>query len=251
MKKNLWIIPVLLLAVVGVILFTNKNEKKEPKSKIYYLPLGDSVAEGMNEEGLIGKGYADFIKEYLEDEDRLTFYTKKFTKSGYTTENLKNDIESNKKVIVDGKEVYLQDALRDADLITLTIGANDFIHNLDLTNYTSKFENMDETKKEIDEVLTKVEDLIKIIRSYNNKQLIVTGYYNPFPNLQDHWEDLSELVEYYNNALENICLQNEVDYSNLFLILYRDTKALPNPYNIHPSQYGYELIAKELTKIIK
>ena len=50
--------------------------------------------------------------------------------------------------------------------------------------------------KVIDEVLAKVEELIKIIRSYNNRQLIVTGYYNPFPNLQDHWEDLSELVEY-------------------------------------------------------
>ena len=251
MKKNLWIIPVIILAVIGLFLIFNKNSKKDSNDKIYYLALGDSVAEGINEEGLVGKGYADFIKEYLDDEGRLKFYTKRFAKSGYTIDDLKNDIENNSMIEVNGKKIYIQDALKEADLITLTIGANDLIHGLDLNNYTTKLAYLDETKKELDAILEKLEGLIELIRQYNDKQLLVTGYYNPFPNLEDHWEELSELVEYFNFGVENICLRSEIKYVDLFHILYRDSKALPNQYNIHPSQYGYELIAKEMIKIIK
>jgi lysophospholipase L1-like esterase len=251
MKKNLWIIPIVLLAVLGLFLISNNNNKKEAKSKIYYIALGDSIAEGVNEDGNVGRGYADFIYEYLVKEDRLDFYTKKFAKSGYTTEDLKNDIENSKMVEVNGEKVYLQNALANANLITLTIGANNFIKNLDLTNYTSKLENMDETKKELDEILKKNEELIDLIMTYNNKQIIVTGYFNPFPGVRDNWEQINELVEYYNHALENICLQREIEYVDLFVLFYRDTQSLPNSANIHPSEYGYKLIADEMIKIIK
>jgi len=251
MKKNLWIIPVVLLAVVGLLLVTNKNEKKEVKGKIYYIPLGDSIAEGVNEEGIVGKGYADFIYEYLVKENRLDFYTKRFAKSGYTIDDVKNDIVNDKMVEINGEKVYIQNALSNANLITLTVGANDFIKNLDFTNYTSKLENMEETKKELDEILKKNEELIDLIMTYNNKQIIVTGYFNPFPGIRDNWEEINELVEYYNNSLENICLRKEIDYVNLFKLFYRDTKSLPNSANIHPSEYGYKLIADEMIKIIK
>lgn len=251
MKKDFWIVPVILLAIVGLIIVTNKVEKKEKKSPIYYIALGDSVAEGVNQDSIVGKGYADFIYDYLIKEDRLKFYTKKFAKSGYTIDDVKNDIENNKSVEIDGQTLYIQDALRDADLITLTVGANDFIKNLDFTNYTSKLDNMDETKRELDEILAKNAELIDLIKTYSDKQIVVTGYYNPFPNIEDRWEQISELVEYYDDALHNICLQKEVEYFDLYLILYRDKRALPNSLNIHPSEYGYKLIADEMVKIIK
>ena len=84
----------------------------------------------MNSYGIVDYGYPDYINDYLKEKNKLAFYTKEFSKSGYTIEDVKNDIDKNKVINVDNKKVYLKEALRESDIVTLTIGINDFLRKL-------------------------------------------------------------------------------------------------------------------------
>lgn len=248
MKKYLKIfIFILALGIVfGIYLMFSKEH-----NKIYYIPLGDSIAEGMNSYMVVDYGYTDYIKDYLKNEDKLSFYTKGFTKSGYTTKDVKTDIENNKSLEIDETTVYIKEALRESDLVTLTIGANDFLHTLSINNIEEKISNVVKTKKEIDKIVLDIKDLIILIKKYAKNQIIVTGYFNPFPRLIVFKDQIDEIIKYFNNQIEEVCNETEVDYVDIFNVLDGNNEALPNPLNIHPNKYGYELISKEVIKAIE
>lgn len=247
MKKHIKLI-VFLLALLLVFLTYNFFSKEN--KKISYIALGDSIAEGMNSYSVVDYGYTDYINDYLKGKDLLSFYTKKYAISGYKIRDLKNDIEDNKVIEQDDKKIYLKEALRESDLVTLTIGANDFLELLSLDNIDKIILNIKDTKKEIDNILEKEKDIIVLIKKFAKRQIIVTGYFNPFPRLENYKNNIDELVKYYNNNLSKLCDELEVDFVDIFGVLDGNEKAFPNPLNIHPNKYGYELIFKEILKKI-
>lgn len=219
-------------------------------NKIYYIALGDSVAEGMNSYGEIVYGYPDYIKDYLKEQERLTFYTKGFAKSGYTTENVKNDIDNNKTIEVNRKKINIRQALRESDLVTISIGANNFIKGLEITDVPSKLINLKESKKEIDAVGLEVKELLKQIKKYAKNQIILVSYYNPLPALKSVKSEIDELIKYANNLYEEICDELDITYVNIFDIFDGSDKYLPNPIDIHPTTQGYKEIAEAIIKEI-
>lgn len=247
MKKHIKLI-VFLLALLLVFLTYNFFSKEN--KKISYIALGDSIAEGMNSYSVVDYGYTDYINDYLKGKDLLSFYTKKYAISGYKIRDLKNDIEDNKVIEQDDKKIYLKEALRESDLVTLTIGANDFLELLSLDNIDKIILNIKDTKKEIDNILEKEKDIIVLIKKFAKRQIIVTGYFNPFPRLENYKNNIDELVKYYNNNLSELCDELEVDFVDIFGVLDGNENAFPNPLNIHPNKYGYELIFKEILKKI-
>ena len=86
-----------IIVIVSIIMCTACIYKKFENNKIYYLALGDSLAAGRDSYGNYGNGYADYINEYLIENEKLDFYTRKFAKSGYEVNDLINDINYNKK----------------------------------------------------------------------------------------------------------------------------------------------------------
>ena len=139
--KKYYKIFVFILAI-ALVFCTYKIFSKEQK-KIIYIPLGDSIAEGMNAYSIVDYGYTDYINDYLKEKDKISFYTKSFTKSGYTTRDVTNDINNNKSIEIDDKTIYLKEILRESDLVTLTIGANNFINTLNINNIESKIKNVE------------------------------------------------------------------------------------------------------------
>ena len=98
-----------------------------------YTALGDSLAAGMNEHGIIGKGYADYIAGYLQQQGQLASFNKGFAYSGYTTQNVLADIAANVEKPINGigeSATSLQTALAQSSMITLSVGANDLLQAL-------------------------------------------------------------------------------------------------------------------------
>lgn len=248
MKKYIKII-VFVIALL-IVFITYKAFQKE-NEKINYIALGDSLAEGMDPYFNIDYGYTDYISDYLKKENMLGFYTKAFAKSSYRTKDLKYDIESNKSVEIDGKKLYIKEVLRESDLVTLTIGANDFIRTLTLDTIEERIKDVPKTKQEADEIAEKIKELIILIQQYAKKRIIVTGYYNPFPRLNEYKEEVDEIIKYFNHQIEEVCEELKVEYVDVFDLFEGNKEALPNPFNIHPSKYGYELMAKEVIKTIE
>lgn len=240
---------VFFFAILAVFL-TYKVFSKET-NKLSYIALGDSVAAGRDSYGVEGYGYTDYIKDYLDDKGRLSFYTKAFTKSGYTTDDIIEEIEGNYTTKVDNKTIYLKEALRESDLVTLQIGANNFIHGVSLTNLEEKLNNIPELKKDADEIILEVEKVIVLVKKYAKEQIIVIGYYNPLPRFTTYKKEIDEVVKYFNNELEELCEEYNVDYVDIFDIFDNNEELLPNPFDIHPNVKGYETIANKLIKYIE
>ena len=115
MKTIKRVLVLLIMILVVVIYLTNKD------TKIYYVSLGDGLGRGMNANDKIGYGYSDYIKEYLEDIDKLEFYTKQFSDKDKRTTDIINNINDNIEIIEDSKPLTIKKALMHADIITLSL----------------------------------------------------------------------------------------------------------------------------------
>lgn len=243
MKKHIKIIVFvisLFIVYLTYSLFINQNKK------IIYIPLGDSIAEGMTPFHAIDYGYTDYIADYLKDNNNLSFYTKKYTKSGYRIDDVENDINNNKVVEINNKKYYLKEMLRESDLVTLTIGANDFMDGMSIDDISAKLLDMKSAKTLADSIANNLKDLITLIKKYAKNEIIVTGYFNPLPRLTDYKADIDEIVKYYNNLVEDICDELDVKYVNIFDELEKNPGVFSNPIDVHLDKEGYEIIAKKI-----
>jgi len=231
--KKIIVIVVILLSVFFI--YLNTIDKK-----VYYLALGDSIAAGVNASGTDNYGYSDYIKTYLENRDLLETYINEFAVSGYRSIDLKRDIEDNKKLIINDKNITLKNALIKADIVTLSIGANDFFYYLN-ANYTDVYDHINES-------LNDVENLFKLVREYCKEDIIVVGYYTPFES-HEKIDTMDEIIKFANKKLEELCTEYDMHFVDVFE-LFKENPYLPNPNDIHPSIEGYEAISKEIIKVI-
>lgn len=237
MKKKktfkLLIIGILLLSVY-IIYSVFKTDK------LNYIALGDSVAEGMNPYGEIGYSYTDYLADYLKSNKQLSYYTKKYTKSGYESKDVINDIQNNNKLKKD---------LRESNLVTISIGANDFLHNLNLKELS--IDDIKNLKYQIMNIFPSINDNIKEVRKYAKNQVIIVGYYNPIPFLfNTNGNDLDQLFAYIDDEYQKIADKYHCDYISLYQLFKKNSQYLPNPADIHPNLDGYKAISKEVIKVL-
>lgn len=235
MKKILKLLILIILLLVVYLIYTFFKT-----DKLNYIALGDSVAEGMNPYGEIGYSYTDYIADYLKKERKLSSYTKKYTKSGYITENVINDIKNNNELKKD---------LRESNLVTISIGANDFLKNISIGEMS--VDNIKEIKDKISVVFPNIEETIKEVRKYAKNQMIIVGYYNPIPFLfNTNGNDLDILFAYMDDEYRNIANKYNCDYVSLYMLFKNNSSYLPNPADIHPNLDGYKAISNEVINVL-
>ena len=199
---------------------------------IDYVALGDSLAAGQKPTAigsastkLYGTSYPKFIRDDLSGKGMLNSYAN-FGVSGYKTWQVSNDL-----MTAGGAT---QNAIVEAEIITLDIGANDLLYYLeaeegDVSNLLDRLAYM--TQDDINyliyqmdvlkssaapSVVYQVSTLVAQIKAMNpSSEIYVMGYYNAFAFLNDYSDDptlqakidqlipkLSELIQAYNAVLE-------------------------------------------------
>lgn len=246
-----------LLLMVQLILPISPAVNAEENGKLLnYLALGDSLAAGVNENSELGLGYADFIaKKYVEQQGTIAF-NKGFSYPGYTTNDVLNDIAANvTKPIYDlnglsQNTVSIQQAIQQADIITLSIGANDVLKNVTRTETGAFTFDPANVLKGIQDVATNYDKIFASIYAINpDVDIIVMGLYNPFPSIQNTatQTQLNTLVSTMNNSIKGIVEKNNGIFSETASLIASNTKTyLPNPENIHLSEAGYEVVANTM-----
>jgi len=210
-------------------------------NKLYYIPLGDSLAEGQNPYGEIGYGYTDYLKDYLLKNKKLAYYTKEYAKSGYTTENIISDIKNNNKLKKD---------LRESDLVTISIGANDLLHKLDFGKIN--VDSLLSLENEVDSIIPNIDNCLAEIRKYAKQKIIIIGYYNPIPFLfNTSGTDLDNLFAYIDEKYIKLSEKYDCEYISLYQLFKKNSKYLPNPSDIHPSIEGYKSITDKIIEELK
>ncbi|WP_274308331.1 S-layer homology domain-containing protein [Solibacillus daqui] len=243
-----------LILVLQLVLPVSLSASAEDSSEVLnYLALGDSLAAGMNEKGEIGLGYADYIAQSFSIGEEPINYNKGFAFPGYTTVNVLNDIENNvtKPIYnLDGqstKTATIQQAIKEAHLITLSVGANDILKNVTRTEAGGFSYDAAGVLQTIQQVSTNYKKIFDSIYALNPEvDIIVMGLYNPFPYLQDSTVQgqLNTLVTTINNSIKTIVEENEGIFSDVSSLIAENASAfLPNQNNTHLNEAGYDAVA--------
>ncbi|WP_431028182.1 S-layer homology domain-containing protein [Lysinibacillus sp. LZ02] len=215
----------------------------------HYVALGDSLAAGIIETGEIGQGYADYLAQMLEEEHLLASYNKGFAFPGYTTEDVLKELKSDvvKPSSETAEQVSLLDEVKKADVITISIGANDVLKNLTRNEAGEMQFDEQQVKQAIERVLANYDAILKRIAQLNpTADVFVMGYYNPFPYVEGATKQLNFLVTVMDTAIQRVVELNDMYFVKVADVVASDVKAyLPNPQNIHLSEAGYEAVADQ------
>lgn len=254
----------------------------ESNKTIDYVALGDSLAAGQKptEIGststkLYGTSYPKFIRDDLSNQGLLSSYAN-FGVSGYETWNVSNDLMTTGSAT--------QNAIIEAEVITLDIGANDLLSYLeaeegDVSNLLDRLAYMDQDQinyliyqmdllksSAVPYTVYQVSTIIAQIKDLNeDADIYVMGYYNAFSFLNDFSNDpdlqakidllipeLEELIQAYNFALEQAMTAMSYQYPGITYVstweaMGGDVDSNARTYlplDIHPTVQGYRAIAE-------
>lgn len=209
-------------------------------NKIDYLALGDGLALGQTYYGTVGYGYTDYVADYLKNQKKLKTYNKNFAENHITVKQLKNDIENNKKEIVDGKTIYINNAIANAEVITLSIG------NYEISDINKYINYEYEALLKTETLITDVISIINLIRKYNNNAtLYFIGYYSYGKENND------KIIKYTDEKFENLSKKNNFTFIKISNIFSKNIEYLPNTLANYPSREGYKNISKKIITKLK
>jgi len=230
--KKILIGAVILVSVFLIYLGFKDND-------IYYVSLGDSLANGLNSYNQEDYGYSDYIKDYLKDNNKLENYVK-VVDNDKRTIDISRDIKDNISINVDGKKKTLQNALIKADLITISVGTNDFLNNLNLNDDFSINDLYDKLQQVIDDF----EEMFKLLRQYCKEEIVFIGFYNftDEPNLDDFFA-------YANKLISDLASSYNIKFLNIFDD-FKNNQYFINPKDKFPNKNGYNLIANKVINLI-
>lgn len=218
MKKLLFLVTIIF--IVFMIYIFNLD------SKIYYLALGDKVTINDN-------SFVNNIEKYLKEINKLEITSKEFTNYNYRTTDLSRDIDDNIKKKNNNKEITIKNAIIKADLITITIGLNDYINYLN--DYQMLKNNLINLKNDMDILLSK-------IRKISKEKIILIGIYS-----LSNDEKINNILSQLNNQYSVVCEKYDIYYLNIF-------NEIENNIDIKkeiPTNEGYSIISDKLIRYIK
>jgi len=221
---------------------------------IDYLALGDSLAAGVTPNNELGKGYADFLAESIHGIGALKSYNKGFSYPGYKTTDVLNDIKLNVTKDIQGigfeeKTAKLQQSIKDAEVITISVGANDILPLLKQVPATGKTSIDQQMALAIlQQVGTNYKSIMAQINEINpDAQVYVMGYYNPYPYMSEDMQPLlKQLLDMMNKAIATGLVGTQAVLVPTGDVIASDYKTyLPNPENIHLSEAGYKKVTEQ------
>ena len=211
------------------------------EKNVHYAALGDSLTAGVDSNNKIALSFADYIAQDLQRVELLGSFEKPYAVPGATTIDLLTALS----------QPEVQFKLQSTDMITISIGANDFLQVL------RSDPNQLKDPKVVTEIMTNLTAnyaaSMQIIRKVNpTAQVYLLGYYNGFYAYpEEQQQPLIQLTNTVNEIIKQIALGTNSHYVPTFDTIAENYPTyLPNPSNVHPSPAGYMAIADEFWKQI-
>ncbi len=213
-------------------------------SKVDYLALGDDLTIGKSPFGNYGKSFSDFFAQYLSNKNKLKSYNKKFSGQNYRITDLIKSMNNNKREVINNKKVNINQAIVNAELITISVGINDLFYKL---NYRNIRKNQINTiYNYIYEMFIDYSYLLINIRKLNDCKIYLIGYYNPLINLNDEEKQkVDEIFEFIDKEFNNLESKN-IFYVKIIEGFNNKSYYLPNNNEMFPSLEGYNYISTKL-----
>lgn len=206
---------------------------------VYFLALGDSIANGKTPYGNHDHSYNDYINDYLRSLNISEKYIDHFIDDDYRITDLIRDIEDNKNITVNNNKQSIKNALIKADLLTLSIGMNDLYYKLNTINLD--YENL---YTHIDDMIVDLKNLFILLRTYCKEDIFVLNYF-PQSSFIDN-NDLDEHFDYINKKLLNLCNKYKINYIEIDKILNNNKNFLPDNNSFLLNRNGHKIISDKI-----
>lgn len=212
----------------------NKAVQRFFNRSLYVVSIGDSLTEGVGDDEQNG-GYVGILEETINQEEQLVTIDN-LGRRGNRTDQLLVRLEEEADVIA---------AIDQADIVFITIGANDIMQvfkdnftDLTLEKFTSEQIRYEQRLNRILTTLQKINP---------DATVYLIGFYNPF---QEYFPDIDEL-EYIVNSWNQIGLDVTKQYDHIEYIPIKDlfensSDAILADDNFHPNHIGYKKIAERI-----
>lgn len=235
--------------------------------KICTVAFGDSIAFGYSGDGEEIINYPSLLAQELERETALPAEHVNYAKNGLTTTKLNSTILNNEEVLA---------KIPHADIITLTIGANDLMNEFkkaaqEILNLDRKFQSADDAIQALQEGISDnpliIVKIINVISNWDYEsfelqwteamntleeekkeeaQVIVTNIYNPVSKMELPGT-LNSVIEKIISKMNDIMAKHEQTYGYQVVDLFReDMGAYTQSDGLHPNQEGQNLIAEKM-----
>lgn len=209
----------------------------DPNKPLTIVALGDSLTAGVGDPS--SKGYVGDVKDMLMKSGRQV-NVQNFGISGLQSPELVRSITG----------PGIPATIKTADLVLISIGANDLTHAVDLQQILAT-DQIDEKKLITTEgTYTKnMETILKTVRASNpTAPVFVVGLYNPF---EGEFEDKNGVINRDLNMWNTNAMKVEQGFQNVKLIPVADifqwnTDHLLAGDHFHPNQQGYQLMAQRI-----
>jgi lysophospholipase L1-like esterase len=214
------------------------SAKNINKEHFDYVALGDSLAAGRTPYGVDKDGYVDFLASRFE-QSQYHVELDNYGVSGYRTTN----------VMAQLLNPSVQESIRNAELVTIDIGANDLLAELPRIQANPALAPT--VLKGIGEKLFVI--LNEIDKINLDTKVFVMGYYNPFPHSSEQEQAaLIPLLNAFNQSIQNVAMRNgDIFVPTSKVIEKHELEYVPNPADIHLDIEGYQVVAKEFWKAIQ
>jgi lysophospholipase L1-like esterase len=195
--------------------------------------IGDSLTQGVGDETENG-GYVGILQHTFEDH-QLNIQIENFGKRGNRTDQLLKRLENEK----------IAAAIEDADMVLITIGANDIMNIVRKNFMNLNIELFQDEKPKYTERLRAI--FTKISELNPDAEIYLIGFYNPFEYYFSDIEQLNIIMDNWNLAGQSVTAEFENVHYIPIEDLFSDTETelLAEDY-FHPNTTGYKLIAKRI-----
>ncbi|MEI4768722.1 GDSL-type esterase/lipase family protein [Psychrobacillus sp. FJAT-51614] len=209
-------------------------------AKIDYVALGDSLASGHTPYGdKVGRGFTDMISEAIAKENMLGSFTKEYATSGETSVGLLETL----------KRGDVQQSLKNAELITIISGANDFIDEMYNPNDESINTDLTKATALLNKVAGNMTTAIQQVKALNPEaDIYLFGYYFPLPHLKntESKKQIQLAFSIVNNRLATLAKNEGVHFVEVASAFDKNGASyLENPKDIHPNEAGYKVLADQ------
>jgi lysophospholipase L1-like esterase len=199
--------------------------------------IGDSLTQGIGDITNQG-GYVGVLDRTINEDSEVAKF-ENYGKRGNRSNQLLERLE----------EREIRSSIKKADIVLITIGANDImqvakenIMNLKLNDFIEQRVYYEQNLKQI---IGKIKDL------NGNAEIYLVGFYNPFEKYFQDIEELNTIVQTYNSTTESIAEKNDHVTFIPTIDLFQDTETnLFADDNFHPNYLGYHKIAKRVLDYI-
>lgn len=225
MKKKIILICFIGILATILIYYTTIN------NKVKLLTLGDGLASGMTAYNVNGYSYTDYLKDYYKKKNHLQSYNNIFTEANITSLELLNNIKNNKESTLNEKNITIQQAIKNSNVIILAIG---------LDELASKSLDSKITNKDLSLYYDNVKEILKIIRKINHEKVILIGIYQAY-NINN--------LDKINNNLLKIANSYEVEFLDIAKFI-NNKEYFFNDTSYYINYKGHKKTSEELKKLV-